>query len=356
MPLWAGDNPMAAMHLQEAVGSILNQTDPDWSLVIVDDCSTNREVIALLARLKEKYPGKIEVISQDINLGPGTCRNIGIECAARQDAPFVLFNDADDISYPYRLELVKEAFRENLPNGEPGVVYSSFDLIGEDSNPLADGDVPPSILEILDRLRDEPPIGEDVWIQIATRTGLANLTSATAVSLELAAEISFPPERVSEDWHTWIRYSAGGGRFVFIPEPLVAYRLTPNSDGSASRSREGGKNAFYEKVVEVNTRGFREAVETAIKNLKIDPTEEAELLVRFYLRMARTMIVEQMGPLAGQLVAQSAAISGHITDQVMAEAVNRPVQEFLGSTHPIFRPTEMSTGSSARWDNRHFGG
>jgi glycosyltransferase involved in cell wall biosynthesis len=319
-PLWVDNQSLGKGHLRETVKGILNQVDENWNLVIVDDCSPNTEIRAYLEQLKREYPGKIDVIFKHSNDGPGHCRNIGIEWAHRRGAPFVLFNDADDISLPGRLKEVRKAF---LENDDVSVVYSTFEVIDEYSGRFPLDKLDGGIANILDWHAAGPPQGENTWIDIGTRTGYVNLTSATAVTTELAYSFPFPPERVSEDWHTWVRYSAGGGRFYFIPEILTYYRVPSTSEGSASRSREGGKKEFYRKAVEINIAGFKQAVDLALKNRKIKPGQEDELLVRFYLNLALGMALERMPGMVNKLLANSMTVSPGITESVLQEKENR---------------------------------
>jgi hypothetical protein len=79
-----------------------------------------------------------------------------------------------------------------------------------------------------------------VWIAIGTETGYVNHTSSTAVRTDVALAHPFPDERVSEDAHTWLRYSAGGARFAYLDAPWSAYRATTDEAGSSSRTREEG--------------------------------------------------------------------------------------------------------------------
>jgi glycosyltransferase involved in cell wall biosynthesis len=323
MPLWVEKQTPGEKHFEEAVNSIFNQTDHNWNLIIVDDCSPSPFIRTYLKGLKEKYAGKVEVILKQSNDGPGYCRNIGVEWAYNRGAPFILFNDADDISLPRRLERVRRAF---LEKDDISVVYSTFEIIDEYSGRFPHKKVPASILEILQWHVADPPQGENTWIDIGTRTGYVNLTSATAVTADVAFRFPFPRERVSEDWHTWVRYSAGGGEFCFVPEILTYYRIPLNSEGSSSRSREGGKRKFYRIVVKNNTAGFKQAIELALKNRKIKSEEKDELLVRFYVTLARSMALEQMFDLMGKLLEEAGKISRELTGKVIRE---KEIKEFI---------------------------
>lgn len=61
-----------------------------------------------------------------------------------------------------------------------------------------------------------------------------NLTSCKAVRTSLAVAEEFPEASVSEDRHTWMRYGAHPGKFVFLLEIKDGYRIRR---GVASRPR-----------------------------------------------------------------------------------------------------------------------
>jgi glycosyltransferase involved in cell wall biosynthesis len=206
MPHWSEGDEASKKYIDETIDSIIAQTDDNWQLIIVDDLSPSEEIKKFLETLKDKAPGKIHIIYSDKNQGPGVCRNIGIDWAAEQGSPFVLFNDADDISHKDRLKISRQILAED---SDATVVYTTFDVIDENSNVVPREKLSPSIIEIIDSHKGNPPQGENAWIAIATETGYTNLTSATTVRIDAAKDYPFPPAKVSEDSHTWMRYAAG---------------------------------------------------------------------------------------------------------------------------------------------------
>jgi len=212
MPHWMADDDMALRHFDEAVASVVAQTDSNWMLVIVDD-HTEREVpLAHLRAVGTALGPRGRVIYSDRRLGPGLARNLGIRTAAELGVPFILFLDADDLADPRRLERTRAAF---CSGSDVNVVYSSHDFIDECDRPIPLDRLAPTVGETVDGHRQNPVEGENAWIQIATRKNYANLTSCTAVRMSLALAEPFPDAKVSEDAHTWMRYGAHPERFVF---------------------------------------------------------------------------------------------------------------------------------------------
>lgn len=76
-------------YLDEAVGSVLDQSFEDYEIIIVDDGSTDPETLNILSNYNQP---KTQVI-RTINQGPSAARNAGI---AQSQGEYVLPLDADD--------------------------------------------------------------------------------------------------------------------------------------------------------------------------------------------------------------------------------------------------------------------
>lgn len=111
----------ALPYLDEAVGSILGQSWSDFEFVIYDDHSTDGSY----ERLQElaRSDSRMKLFRGDRNLGPAASSNEVVRFAS---APLVARMDADDISYPDRLERQAEIF---AGNPDVGIVASLCDVI-----------------------------------------------------------------------------------------------------------------------------------------------------------------------------------------------------------------------------------
>ena len=179
---------MELRFLRETIESIKNQTDKNWQLVIVEDYSNVKIVYDVLDELKAEMGDKLHIIYSDRNYGIGVARNRGVAYAHEIGAPFILYNDADDISDPRRLKLVRKAFEDESIN----VVYTSFDVIDENGNVTPRDQLSPAIKEIIEGNEFDAVEGEYAWINIALKKKYTNLTSCTAVRTSLAFEEKFP--------------------------------------------------------------------------------------------------------------------------------------------------------------------
>lgn len=92
MPVYNGEK-----YLREAVGSILGQTLTDFEFLILDDGSTDSS-----AEIIQSYSDpRIRLIRNERNRGISAVLNQGLELASSE---LIARMDADDISYPDRLE------------------------------------------------------------------------------------------------------------------------------------------------------------------------------------------------------------------------------------------------------------
>jgi glycosyltransferase involved in cell wall biosynthesis len=316
MPHWTDDFGRTRPHLEESVDSVFEQSDGSWELVIVDDRSDDPAAVAHLQRLADRRPDRVHLIIQSVNRGAGAARNVGIEHAAARASPLVLFLDSDDLAHRDRLAEVRDAF---AGPASPGVVYSTFEVIDPAGRTVPIDAMTGSIAEVIEAHRSGPPEGPEVWIPIGTACGYVNHTSSTAVRTEVALAHPFPAERVSEDAHTWFRYSAGGARFAYLDAPLSAYRTTADAAGSSSRSREGGKHEFYVSKARVDADGFRCAIALALARGAIDRADVADLWIGFRVRLAATLAREGRFGLAVAQLAVARTISAAATDRWLRE-------------------------------------
>jgi glycosyltransferase involved in cell wall biosynthesis len=91
--------------LGEAIGSVQQQTFSDWRLLVLDHGSVDGSL-----ELAQKYAEtdrRIEVSSFPNADGIAALRNLGL---ARCDCRYLMVQDADDISFPYRMEEMISAF------------------------------------------------------------------------------------------------------------------------------------------------------------------------------------------------------------------------------------------------------
>jgi len=318
MPHWSKDgSDMDRAWLDATLDSIKNQTDPNWKILIADGNSPSEKAKEYLRKLEEEFAGKLEVIYMEQSDGPGHARNVAIQKAYADGHPFIVFLDADDNAHPQRVEIARKTFLEHT---EVGVVYSTFEVIDEEGNVVPREKLSESIVEILESHESgNPPQGLNCWIAIATETGYTNLTSTTSVRTEIAHNYQFPPEKVSEDYYAWLVYSASGAAFAYTPLTPTSYRIPQNTQGSASRSREGGKTGFYTTKCRVDSAGFEAASSLALERGDITAEQKSTLHIKFWLKEAETMGREEELALAGQCYKEAVELDQDIAATILKE-------------------------------------
>lgn len=325
MPHGISGTGLARRHLDEAIESIERQTDKNWKIVIIDDYSQDLNSRNYLKLVKNRLQDKIELIFSPKHIGTGMARNLGIQYAHKIGAPFILFNDTDDLSHCKRLDLVRQAF---IKNRNANVVYSSFYVVDENSKLVDEKKVCSSVNEILEGHKEDIVNGSRAWLKIATKKNYTNLTSCTAVKTSLAIKEPFPESSVSEDSHTWIRYGAHLGEFIFLPNIKNGYRIC---SGTASRSREANSD-FYEQKMIMDIDGFEKAAMIALSNRTISIDELTTVRVKFYVRLANSMLNGNAYKLAAKCLGVALAISQEQTiNAINTLIVNAQIKKKLFS-------------------------
>lgn len=122
MPVYNADS-----YLRDAIDSVLGQSFTDLELILVDDGSTDDS-----SKIINQYEDpRIRKYSNEVNLGIVPTRN---KCVSLAMGEYVALLDADDISFPHRLEH-QFSFLENHPN--VGVLGTGFQFIDHSSQIMA---------------------------------------------------------------------------------------------------------------------------------------------------------------------------------------------------------------------------
>ncbi|MBQ7154069.1 MAG: glycosyltransferase family 2 protein [Synergistaceae bacterium] len=115
-------------YIAEQIESILAQTFQDFRLLIRDDGSTDNTP-AIIEKYAAKYPGKIEVVHDDVDCHSAVKNFFQLLTYARAD--YVMFSDQDDVWLPYKVQIsldyMKEAERKNP--GEPVLVFTGLHVV-----------------------------------------------------------------------------------------------------------------------------------------------------------------------------------------------------------------------------------
>lgn len=110
-------------YLPEAIDSVLNQTNPDLELIIVDDCSkdNSREII----RTYQKRDDRVRAFFHEENQGIARTANDALKAA---NGRYISFIGSDDVWVPTKLEEQLKIAGDH----EDSVVWSEGDIINAD--------------------------------------------------------------------------------------------------------------------------------------------------------------------------------------------------------------------------------
>jgi len=183
--------------LSRAVESVLNQTYPNFELIVMDDCSTD----GTESVVKGFQDYRIRYIRHKKNQGAPIARNNGIKAAKGE---YIAFQDSDDEWLPTKLEKEVNAF--NSAPSDLGVVYTSFWLVDNDKKTL----VPSSHVK-----QTEGKI-HDVLLEM----NFVSLSSAIVKNECFTKVGMFENIPRFQDWELWLRISKHY-RFKHLREPLV---------------------------------------------------------------------------------------------------------------------------------------
>lgn len=193
----------AAATVADAVRSALAQTTPAQEVIVVDDGSTDDVLDALTP-----FDGSITLVRQG-NHGVGSARNTGVR-AARSD--FVAFLDADDVYDARRLEALAAL----------AVERPDLDILTTDTLFIVDG-------EATGRYHATHPFPVDGQRTAILRTCFT--FGCPAIRRTRLLEVGGFAEdlRTGSDWDCIARLILGGSSAGLVDEPLLEYRVRPDS-------------------------------------------------------------------------------------------------------------------------------
>ncbi len=194
-------------YISETINSIINQTYPNWELLLIDDCSTDNTFI-IVQKLISKHPN-IKLIKNSTNLGAAITRNKGIEAAK---GAYIAFLDGDDVWKPKKLE-TQLAF---MNSNDCDVCFSSYDLMNEDGTFLNTQ---------VQALKTLP------YKKLLKSNYVGNLTGI--YNVEVLGKILSPNLQKRQDWLLWLAVIKKSGKPALgMEESLAYYRVRKDSMSS----------------------------------------------------------------------------------------------------------------------------
>lgn len=196
----------AAKYIYDTVNSIISQTYKNWELIIIDDCSPDKNTDMVLNHIK-MMDDRIHILKTEKNGGAGAARNLGIDVAQGR---YLAFCDSDDWWYPNKLEEQLEFMQTHN--------YPFTCTYYEDAN---------ESLEVYYTMKQAP------------RQNFRNLisgcdigTPGVMIDLSVLGKKQMPSLRQAEDWGLWMLYLRDTDYIYTYPKALWKYRHIPGSETS----------------------------------------------------------------------------------------------------------------------------
>ena len=119
-------------YLDKCINSVLNQSDRDFELIMIDDCSSDKSFT-----IASKYSdiNNVKLIKKETNSGLSDTRNLGLKVASGE---YVMFLDSDDYIEEDSVSRIK---LDILNNNYPDVSYYGFFKETADKSVLLYGSV-----------------------------------------------------------------------------------------------------------------------------------------------------------------------------------------------------------------------
>lgn len=204
----------ASETLGKTVVSIMEQTFPDWELLLVDDCSSDDT--CKKAKAFSAKDSRIKLIRQPQNGGAARARNAGIDLAKGR---YIAFLDADDSWHPEKLQhqlaLMK---RHKWP-----LSFTSYTRVTEDGAIINQVGVP-----------------ETVTYRQLLKTNVIGCSTAM-YDTAIVGKVHMPDMRRRQDFGLWLRIlKITPNGYGINGEPLTVYRVMEKS-----LSSNKGQSATY---------------------------------------------------------------------------------------------------------------
>jgi glycosyltransferase involved in cell wall biosynthesis len=194
--------------LTRTVRSILGQTFTDLELVIVVDDPANQATIDACHAFAAEDP-RVRVIVNAQNRGVWGAYNVGVRAARGE---FLAIQDADDASYPHRIETSLAYLR----------AHPDIDIVGAG---LAYTDQATGKVLMTRRY----PATVERAIKRYCPLGHATTLRRTALHATHGLYDESPDVRHAADYELWLRWYTEGVRFSNIPDVLYTYDQHPDS-------------------------------------------------------------------------------------------------------------------------------
>ena len=201
--------------IELTIDSVIGQTQKNWNLIIVDDCSDEKT-----KKILNKYSQNknIQIVFLDKNKGAAFCRNHALELSKSE---YVAFLDSDDVWFPDKLTKQINFMKKNNYN----FTYTNYTLNRKDRYGLYKNQwVRGYDISNQNSIRPREKYNFDIFIK---DTSIA--TSTMMIKGELARKYKFTDTKICEDYFYKCSILKEIGYAYCLNESDTLYRIRKDS-------------------------------------------------------------------------------------------------------------------------------
>lgn len=205
--------------IEQSIWSVLNQTYPNFELLVINDCSKDATV-KLVESIATK-DSRVRLISNETNRGVSYTRKCGLEKAKGE---WIAILDSDDVWAPEKLE--KQIVLQEKMKAE--LLFTGSSFMDSDGNKIG-------------WYLHAP--GKVTYRQLLKQNVLSN--SSVLVRKDLYVKYYAIGDRMHEDFAVWLGILKDGKNAYGVDEPLLIYRVSKSSkSGNKIKSAKMNWNTY----------------------------------------------------------------------------------------------------------------
>lgn len=300
--------------LPEAMDSLLGQTTEDFEILAIVDGGTDasaaylRDLENRMARVGFPWP-RLRVLEQEHAGITKTLNRLLYEVRT----PWLIRMDADDVSYPYRVERLTQAIQEHP---DAGLIYSLAEYHPRD--------------RCAGQFRCSRGTPEELREMVRSGYLLSICHSTVALNVEKVRAIGgYRMDIHAEDADLWWRLAL---RYEIhcVPETLVGFRINPASVSSRNLENQQLAAIYVQYLLLSELWGMRprplaDVAEPLGEFVRPETVEAKEALREFNIMLAEKRYLRGLGALAHAFHASPAYVSRRVREEVRPTAIGNGV-------------------------------
>lgn len=210
-------------YLNDTLASVVQQTETDFEVLAIDDCSTDKSV-QILQQWAQR-DNRIRVIPSSINIGVAAVRNRGIQLAK---GDYIAFLDSDDIWKPYKLEKQLQLLEQTGKD----FCCTAYNMVDNTGRYLKTRYINRTWILFQDLLKENYII-------------LSTVLTCTEVAKQHIMNGTY----AHEDYVYWLELLQSGAEGIVLDEVLAEYRLAQSGRSANKLQAAKGRWQIYRQYL-----------------------------------------------------------------------------------------------------------